>query len=408
MAENKTDERVLIIAPFGQDAAAMASLLTEGGVAAEVCDAATDACRRMTTGVGALLLTEEALELPQISALLEQIKIQPPWSEVPVIILTRGGESHRVKLIDIIATAAGSMTLLERPIRTATLCRSVEVALRSRRRQYQMRDLLHEEERERRDLLQTQVTLEKAQSELRQHAATLEKTMAETTHANEQLEAFVYSIAHDLRGPLRSMTGFSHLLVEDHAAQLDDHGKQLLHRIRRSAEFMDTLLLDLLAYGCTARAEIDLKSVPLQKAWEIAVMQCSPQIEQSRARVETVEPLAAVIGHEATLGQCLANLLSNALKFVAPGVQPHIRFWTEVRGDWVRLWVEDNGIGIPDDQRERAFRLFERPHGTRYPGTGVGLPIVRKGIERMRGKVGVNSKPGEGSQFWIELPNANP
>jgi len=124
--------------------------------------------------------------------------------------------------------------------------------------------------------------------------------------------------------------------------------------------------------------------------------------------------------------------LSNAMKFVAPGVQPHIRLWAEetkapleptldrpltsserkrdgVRGQsgaWVRLWVEDNGIGIPPEHQERAFRVFERLNGARYAGTGIGLSIVRKGIERMGGKLGLESQPGKGTRFWIELPKA--
>jgi signal transduction histidine kinase len=114
-----------------------------------------------------------------------------------------------------------------------------------------------------------------------------------------------------------------------------------------------------------------------------------------------------VLANEITLGQCLANLLSNALKFVGPGVRPNVRFWADKRGDYFRLWVEDNGLGIPTDQHERVFRVFERLHGARYPGTGIGLSIVRKGIERMGGKVGLESKPGTGTRFWVELPKAN-
>ena len=107
--------------------------------------------------------------------------------------------------------------------------------------------------------------------------------------------------------------------------------------------------------------------------------------------------------HEATLGQCLANLLSNSLKFMTPETQPDIRFHAEDRDEFVRLWIEDNGIGIPEDQYERVFRVFECLHGKRYPGTGIGLSIVRKGIERMGGKVGLQSTLGKGTRFWIDL-----
>ena len=111
--------------------------------------------------------------------------------------------------------------------------------------------------------------------------------------------------------------------------------------------------------------------------------------------------------NEATLGQVLANLLSNALKFVAPGVLPRVRFWSEKRGEFIRLWLEDNGIGIAAQYHERVFRVFERLHGARYVGTGIGLSIVRKGVERMRGQVGLESAPGKGTRFWIELPKGD-
>jgi len=101
--------------------------------------------------------------------------------------------------------------------------------------------------------------------------------------------------------------------------------------------------------------------------------------------------------------------LANAIKFVAPGVQPQVRIWAEQHDQWVRLWVEDNGIGIHPTNQERIFRIFERLHGIEaYPGTGIGLAIVRKGVERMGSRVGVKSSLGQGSKFWLELPKADP
>src|SRR2546421_4454470 len=145
MPTGKTDERVVIIAPVGQDAEAMAALLGAEGLRTEVSGGLAEACQKLSNA-GALLITEEALELPQVSDLLEVLKAQPPWSELPLIVLTTGGESRLVKLLDLIAEAAGSVTLLERPIGAATLLRSVQVAMRSRRRQYQVRDLLAREQ----------------------------------------------------------------------------------------------------------------------------------------------------------------------------------------------------------------------------------------------------------------------
>ena len=147
MSPSKPEERILIIAPIGQDAAAMAALLNGQGFASEVCDGPVEACQQLSAGAAALLLTEEALELPQIRDLIEQIKAQPPWSELPVILLVGSGESRLARVLDATATAAGSLILLERPIGASTLIRSVEVAMRSRRRQYQVRDLIKDKAR---------------------------------------------------------------------------------------------------------------------------------------------------------------------------------------------------------------------------------------------------------------------
>src|SRR6267142_1145313 len=135
-------ERVIIMAPVGQDAVAIASLLDAQGFEPQICNGSDEYSRQITDTAGALLLTEEALESPQGSLLLDILKAQPPWSELPLIILTSGGESRRAGLLNLAAAAAGSVTLLERPISTLTLTRSVQVALRSRRRQYQVRDLV--------------------------------------------------------------------------------------------------------------------------------------------------------------------------------------------------------------------------------------------------------------------------
>jgi signal transduction histidine kinase len=202
------------------------------------------------------------------------------------------------------------------------------------------------------------------------------------------------------------LTGYSQLLIDDYSNQLDGTAQHLLKRIQGASEFMDKLLLDLLAFGRTARAQIDLGPVEVENAWEAARFQCSSQIEQTQAKIETIGPLPAVVAHEATLGQCLANLLGNALKFVAAGVRPHVRFRAENRESDARLWVEDNGLGIPVNEQERIFRVFERLNGNRYAGTGIGLAIVRKGVQRMGGKVGVESAQAKGSRFWIELPGA--
>src|SRR5215467_446351 len=158
MRATKPDERVLILAPVGRDAAAIANLLKDQGFAADDCGVET--WGQMLDKAGALLLTEEALDLPETANLIERLQAQPSWSELPLIILTHGGEPRLATVLDLAATSVGAVTLLERPLSSATLLRSVEVALRSRRRQYQVRDLIEEERRRQQELEEAKVAAE--------------------------------------------------------------------------------------------------------------------------------------------------------------------------------------------------------------------------------------------------------
>jgi len=260
-------------------------------------------------------------------------------------------------------------------------------------------------ERKRAEKALREVTEQLARSNTELEGRVQERT-AELTETNSQLEAFVSSIAHDLRAPLRAIQSFASILTEEYGPNLDDKGKDYAQRIVASAERLDGLVLDLLAYARVARTEMSLSAVNVQDAWAMAVAQYEQLIAEKGAYIEAVLPLPNVRAHKATLAQVLANLLSNALKFVAPGVVPHVRLRAEERLEMVRLWVEDNGMGISPEYHERVFRLFERLHGKEYSGTGIGLSIVRKGVERMGGRVGLESAAGPGTRFWIELPRA--
>jgi PAS domain S-box-containing protein len=243
---------------------------------------------------------------------------------------------------------------------------------------------------------------------LEQHAGELEERVADRTaelaEANDELEAFAYSVAHDLRAPLRAIAGFSEALVEDYAAEIGEEGADYAHRIADAASAMDLLIEDLLAYSRLARAEIYLEPVSLQQAIDEAISQQQEAIDTSRAKLTIDKAFPEVEGNYRTLVQVLANLVSNALKFVAPGQEPSVQISSITARGRVRVSVEDKGIGIDPEHEQRIFRVFERLHGGEsYPGTGIGLAIVRKGIERMNGQVGVESQPGKGSRFWIEL-----
>ena len=262
--------------------------------------------------------------------------------------------------------------------------------------------------------------------ELQRYTSELEQRVAQRTAAleetNSELEAFSYSVSHDLRAPLRTMQGFTQALLEDYGSQLDSIGQDYARYIVESAVQMDTLISELLTYSRLSRVEIQIQPIDLSVVVAVVLRQLDVELQQRQAQVTVEEPLPQVMAHRTTLAQILTNLLTNAFKFVAPGVQPRIRVWAEEReeedaktprhaqegnspqGKWVRLWVEDNGIGIAAEHQERIFRVFERLHGVEtYPGTGIGLALVRKGIERMGGRVGVDSQLNQGSRFWIEL-----
>jgi signal transduction histidine kinase len=212
-------------------------------------------------------------------------------------------------------------------------------------------------------------------------------------------------VAHDLRAPLRAIAGYAQAVLEDYQKGLDDKGRKMLEQVAENTERMDTLIMDLLDYSRLNTAQLTLEPVPLERVVERS---CAMIAAETRgAEIEIVRPMAIVSAHPATLETMLANLISNAVKFVGEGVKPRVRIWSESSRDKARLFVKDNGIGIAEQYHDRIFGVFERLHRpNEYPGTGIGLAIVRKGAERMGGSVGVESAVGQGSTFWVELPLA--
>jgi PAS domain S-box-containing protein len=248
--------------------------------------------------------------------------------------------------------------------------------------------------------------LVEARTELEHYAISLEKKVDErTAHLQEiigEMEAVSYSLSHDMRAPLRAMRGFSQILMKEFAGKLGPEGQDYLTRISNSAKRLDQLIQDVLTYSRVGSSSA-FHAVDLEKLIHEIIV-AHPELEPAQAEITLVTPLLPVWGHEASLSQCLSNLLVNAAKFVAPGVRPQVRVWTEATGEGVRLWVQDNGIGIAPDHQKRIFDIFTRLNlTTEYEGTGIGLAIVRKAVERMGGKVGVESERGKGSRFWLQL-----
>jgi signal transduction histidine kinase len=219
------------------------------------------------------------------------------------------------------------------------------------------------------------------------------------------MEEFSYTVSHDLRSPMRSMGTFAQILLEDYGPGLDATGRGHLERIARASERMQRMTTDLLSYSRVARSEVKLEPCDLEKI--VAANVDSYSELQPPTEMVVRQPLLPVLAYPPSLSQCVGNLLTNAAKFVHPGESARITVRTERRGGNVRLWVEDEGIGIPPRAQPSLFKIFER--GTaerRYQGTGIGLAMVRKAVEKMGGSCGLESDGVKGSRFWIELPSA--
>jgi signal transduction histidine kinase len=249
--------------------------------------------------------------------------------------------------------------------------------------------------------------LREARDRLREYAQELEKKVEERTaslrEAVTQMEEFSYTISHDLRSPLRAITGYASVLLEDYAPSLDETSRDYLRRIVRATERMDRLTTDILSYSRVAKTELQRERIHLESMF-CDVIEHYSELHPSVADITLMVPFHDVLAHEPSLTQVLANLLTNAAKFVRPGERPRITVRTEKRNDRVRIWVEDDGIGIDPNHQQRLFQIFERaPTSRTYAGTGVGLAIVRKIVEKMGGTCGVESDGKSGSRFWVEL-----
>ncbi|MBA4150718.1 MAG: PAS domain-containing sensor histidine kinase [Verrucomicrobia bacterium] len=244
-------------------------------------------------------------------------------------------------------------------------------------------------------------------TDLRQqkHAETLEKmVLLRTTQLREkigELEAFSYSLSHDMRQPLRAMQGFSQILLNDYSECMAPEPKDFILRIKTAANRLDRLIDDVLTYSHATCGENELTAISLS-AIVREVVQCYQNLR--KAEIEIAPGIALVLGYEVGLTQCISNLLTNAVKFVPAGKTPKIKIWWELRGEFVRLWIQDNGIGIAPRDQKTIFEMFSRVYSNEdYEGTGIGLSIVAKSVEKMGGQLGVESELGKGSCFWIDL-----
>ena len=393
------------------------------------------------------------LLLPDITGRDTFLRARAEAPHLPIVVLT--GEANEALGLDAVrhgiqdylikGQAYGRQTA--RAIRYAIERKQVEIALTK------AEEALRDSERQ---LREWNLELERRVAE---RTASLEETISD-------LEDFSHSITHDLRAPLRAIRSFAQILGEECLACGRPRAQDHINRITGAAARMDKLIQDVLQYSRLARSELRLSPVNVQELLR-GIIESYPAFQPPEVEIQIEGPLPHLLGNEAALTQCFSNLLGNAIKFVAPGTRPRVRVWAERMGNpkagnrnpkegqspkseradetlpavggqipvagaqspvtqhatrnkqqvppsstppasrpsplpSARLWFADNGIGIPKDAQERIFKMFQRLDKS-YDGTGVGLTVVRKAVEKMGGKVGLESEPGRGSRFWLEL-----
>lgn len=382
MHRNENGQDVVIIAPVGNDAAAINRVLSECGIDSVVCEGPRDALTRISQA-GALLITQEALEHSETSLALDALRAQPSWSELPLILLTEGGEIQLTNLFDLTVVASGNVTILERPVGTATLVRSVQVALRSRRRQYQVRDLLESER--------------------------VARGAAErATHLKDE---FLATVSHELRAPLNAILGWTSVVRRrPNDADTVAEGLGIIDRNARAQARMIEDLLDL-SRIISGKIRLEVQTVHLISVIDQALETVEAAAEAKGIQIQRDYFAVAgpIKGDENRLQQVVWNLLSNAVKFTPKG--GFIKIQLDRVNDDVEIRVIDNGSGIRPEFLPFVFERFRQEDASttrKHGGLGLGLAIVKQIAELHGGTVGVRSAgEGHGAEFSIRLPLAS-
>lgn len=379
-------ESVLILAPVGRDGALVCAALDKVGISAIVCPGIEMLCGAIVAGAGPVLLTEEVLTPSAAQLLLKTLEQQPPWSDLPLVVLTTAGQATRTHLRTLqLLGPYGNVSLLERPVRTATLVAAVRTALRARRRQYETRDYLTMRER---------VVTE------------LGAARAEAERVSQAKDNFLAMLGHELRNPLAAIV--SGLAVLDRLSPQQGDQRQSLVIVRRQVQHLTRLVDDLLDVSRIMSGRITLQRAALDLCE--AVRQCI-ESRAAAARAHDISLAAdadpvVVYGDAVRLEEIIGNLLDNAVKYSAPGTP--IRVLVRQEDGQAVLRVQDRGIGLAPDMLQSIFELFTQVTTSlhrREGGLGLGLAVTRGLVEHHGGSISAHSAGlGEGCEFVVRLP----
>jgi signal transduction histidine kinase len=304
---------------------------------------------------------------------------------------------------------AGAVDFIIKPYNPEILVNKVKVFLQLHRVQQELRnarDHLELRVKERTaELLKANEALQVEIREREQAEARLEKTLEELKKSNADLQEFAYTASHDLQEPLRKIQVFGDRVITEYGERLDASGCNYVERMRNAARRMQELINALLTYSRLTKKAGTFNSITLEKPVREALWNVEERVRQTRGRV-AVSGLPTIEADPVQMTQLFQNLLSNALKFHSNGRSPEVRISGEVLPeDHCRIVVEDNGIGFDEKYLPQIFSPFRTLHKLdAYEGTGIGLTICRKIVERHGGKITARSTPGKGSTFIIDLP----
>ncbi|HVW10283.1 MAG TPA: ATP-binding protein [Bryobacteraceae bacterium] len=368
-ATSALEVRILIVAPRGRDARLIATTLSEDGLVPTTCLDTDALIERLEEGAAAVIIAEEALSPVGLNAVTGFLSSQPPWSDIPFVVLTHSGRAslatmRRARELQVL----GNVTYLERPARPDTVRSSMRAALRARLRQYEMRH--------RQEVL---------------------------VRVNADLERFAYSASHDLQEPIRNVAIYTEILTMRYGNLLDETGLEFLGNVRAGAVRMQMLVHDLLTY--TQAASIaDEEPEPSDAAAVLETTLDNLKASLPSDGVITHAPMPTIRMGTVHLQQLFQNLIGNAIKY--RGAAPvRIHVGVERQDDFWRFTVEDNGIGIAAEYQQQIFGIFKRLHTQqKYPGTGIGLAICQRIAERYGGKIWVESELNKGSRFVFTVP----